>query len=169
MLIDTQKSFKDLSHKNSEMEAQYSKRVEEKDCELKQLLGKNQAMLAKVHELETLQQLMKKEAELQLVKARQQQTGMATKLSRLQKDRRREDEFSKAFQQEFDANKVLRAKCSYLQKQLDSALDAVDVSHWCEFVCHNSCIYACIGAKPTARSAKADIARTWHAIPFCGV
>lgn len=110
------------------MEAHYSKTMEEKEHQLHQLLVKNKALLAEVDELKTKQQLLQKETELQLVQAHQQQTGMATELSRMQKDRKREDEFSKAFHQEFEANKVLKVTCDELRTELDTALDSFDVS-----------------------------------------
>ena len=121
------------------MEVHFKKKLDEKDHELQHALKQNESFAkqlkelrakqeSELRELETKQQIAQKETEMQLAQAQQQQTGMAMELSRMQKDRNREDEFSKAFQQEFDANKVLRATCMELQNQLDSALDAVDVS-----------------------------------------
>ena len=125
---EAEQRFKAVSHKNAELEAHYRKKVAEKEHELRQLLERNNALLAQVSELSTKQQLLKKETELQLVQAQQQQTGMATELSRMQKERKREDEFSKAFQQEFDANRVLRGECEKLREELDTAMDSLDVS-----------------------------------------
>ena len=121
------------------MEVHFKKKVDEKDHDLQHALKQNESFVtqlkelrakqeSELRELETKQQIAQKETEMQLAQAEQQKTGMAMELSRMQKDRNREDEFSKAFQQEFDANKVLRATCMELQNQLDSALDAVDVS-----------------------------------------
>ena len=130
---------KQITRKTLEMEVHFKKKLDEKDHELQHALTKNKYLVtqlkelmakqeSELRELETKQQIAQKETELQLVQAQQQKTGMAMELSRMQRDRNREDEFSKAFQQESDANKVLRAKCTELQNQLDSALDAVDVS-----------------------------------------
>ena len=124
-----------------EMEVHYKKKVDEKDHELQHALKQNESFVtqlkelrakqeSQLRELATKQQIAQKETEMQLVQAQQLKTGMAMELSRMQRDRNREDEFSKAFQQEFDANKVLRATCMELQNQLDSALDKVDVSRY---------------------------------------
>ena len=122
------------------MEVYFKKQLDGKDHELQHaLLKQNESFVKQLNELrakqeselreiETKQQIAQKETEMQLVQAQQQKTGMAMELNRMQKDRNREDEFSKAFQQESYANKVLRAKCAELQNQLDSALDRVDVS-----------------------------------------
>ena len=123
-----EKRVTDLTHKNSEMEAQLSRKIEEKNHELQHVLKQSESYVARLRELEMEQEITRKQTEMQLVQAHQQQEGMAWELSRLQKDRKREDEFSKAFQQEFNANKVLRSKNEDLHKQLDSALDSLDVS-----------------------------------------
>ena len=82
----------------------FKKKLDEKDHELHHALKQNESFVEQLRELRA-----KQESELRIAQ-------------------NREDEFSKAFQQEFDANKVLRAKCTELQNQLDSALDTVDVS-----------------------------------------
>lgn len=138
MLDEAEKRVKDLSHKNTEMEAQLRKKIQEKEHELEHMQKRDESCAARLRELETKQQIAQKETEMQIAQAQQQQTGMAMELNRLQKDRNREDEFSKAFQQEFEANKAWRAKCTELQNQLDSALDQVDVSiHVLGIVCGN--------------------------------
>ena len=110
------------------MHAQLSRKIEQKDHELQHVLKQNESHVARLRELEMEQQIARKQTEIQLVQAQQQQKGMALELSRFHKERKREDEFSKAFQQEFNANKALRANNEYLHKQLDSALDSLDVS-----------------------------------------
>ena len=131
-LEEREKHFSTLLQKNRDMDIQlkaktdeFKAKAKEKEHELQHLRRQYEAMVAQMKELQTQQQIVQKRAEMQAVQTQQQQVGMASELNRLQK---REDEFSKAFRDEFEANKKLRAKCEALQKQLGSALDDLDVS-----------------------------------------
>jgi len=65
--------------------------------------------------------------QMKLAEAEQEQQGM---LRKLRQERRREDDFSKAFQEEFEARKKWMNKCQLLQKKLDSTMDQLDVSRF---------------------------------------
>ena len=134
-LEEREKHFSTLLKKTREMDIQLKAKTdelkaktEEKEHELQHLRRQYEATVAQMKELETQQQIVQKRAEMQAVHTQQQQVGLASELNRLQKERKREDEFSKAFRDEFEANKKLRANCEALQKQLGSALDDLDVS-----------------------------------------
>ena len=131
-LEEREKHFSTLLQKNREMDIQlkvktdeFKAKTEEKEHELQHLRRQYEVTVAQMKELQTQQEIVLKRAEMQAVQTQQQQVGMASELNRLQK---REDEFSKAFRDEFEANKKLRAVCEALQKQLGSALDDLDVS-----------------------------------------
>ena len=134
-LEEREKYFSALLQKNREMDIQlkaktdeFKAKAEEKEHELQHLRRQYEAMVTQMKELQTQQEIVQKRAEMQAVQTQQQRVGMASELNRLQKERKREDEFSKAFHDEFEANKKLRANCEALQKQLGSALDDLDVS-----------------------------------------
>jgi hypothetical protein len=93
---------------------------------LKQTGAQSQMLMGQLREFETREQLVRKETELQLTQAQQREAEMATELGRMHKDRRREDEFARVFQHEFEAHKLTKAKCTELQNQLDSVLDSLD-------------------------------------------
>ena len=124
-LEDTAKQLKDLSFKHAEMEKHYAKKFQEVEKQLQVMKAENQRM---VKESETHRRLVEKQKELQLNQAQMQQAEMANELTRLQMARNREDEFSKAFHEEFEAHRVMKAKYAELQHQLDTALDSLDVS-----------------------------------------
>ncbi|CAI8005759.1 hypothetical protein GBAR_LOCUS4387 [Geodia barretti] len=122
-LEDTAKQLKHLSFKHAEMEKQYAKKIQEIEKQLQVMKGENMRM---VKESETHRKLLEKQKELQLNQAQMQQAEMANELTRLQRARNREDEFSKAFHEEFEAHRVMKAKYAELQHQLDAALDSLD-------------------------------------------
>jgi hypothetical protein len=122
-LEDTAKQLKDLSFKHAEMEKHYAKKFQEVEKQLQVMKAENQRM---VKESETHRRLVEKQKELQLNQAQMQQAEMANELTRLQMARNREDEFSKAFHEEFEAHRVMKAKYAELQHQLDTALDSLD-------------------------------------------
>ena len=124
-LEDAEKRFQGLSVKHAEMEKQYEKKFQEMEKQLQAMKAENHRM---VKESETRQKLVEKQKELQLNQAQIQQVEMATELTRLQRARNREDEFSKAFHEEFEAHRVMKAGYAELENQLDRALDSLDVS-----------------------------------------
>ena len=124
-LEDTAKQLKHLSFKHAEMEKQYAKKIQEIEKQLHVMKAETMRM---VKESETHRKLLEKQKELQLNQAQMQQAEMANELTRLQRARNREDEFSKAFHEEFAAHRVMKAKYAELQHQLDAALDSLDVS-----------------------------------------
>ena len=128
-LEGTESLFKELSRTYQEMEAKLMKKVNAKDSEIQKMQAKCHAMVTELKKHEAKQQMAQRESEIQLAQVEQQKTVIVTELSQLQKERKREDEFSKAFQQEFEANKFLRAKCAEFENQLGIAYDSLDVSH----------------------------------------
>ena len=110
------------------MQKQYDKKLQEMEQLVQQLKTQNCLLEGLMRESEAKQKLMEKKKALELSQSQQQQAEIMSELSRMQKDRKREDEFSKAFREEFEAHKTMKGKCAALQNQLDSYLDTLDVS-----------------------------------------
>ena len=158
-LDEEEKKFKELSHKYQEMEAQWMRNVREKEGEIEQVKAQYHTQMVELKKAETRQQIAQKETEMQLARFEQERIGLASQLSRLQKERNREDEFSRAFEQEFQAKKVLMSKCEELENQLGTALDSLDVSDFCVFTsvstkCHS------LGPSTETRVATRDTGTT---------
>ena len=124
-----------------------------------------------VRECETRQKLVEKQKELQLSEAHIQQATMANELTRLQRARNREDEFSKAFQEEFAAHHAMKARYAELQNKLDSLLDSLDVSVHCsryEVMCMSTTDFVCTGHEAEAGSVDTHTCGAWSGTPLCG-
>ena len=119
---------KELSTLQKAMDQKYRKKLEEADEELHRLQHMNQTLTLQIAEMENSQRQELHTAQMKVAEAEQQQQGMASQLRELKGERRREDDFSKAFQEEFEARKKWMNKCQLLQKKLDSTMDQLDVS-----------------------------------------
>ena len=167
-LDETQKELNALSHKHREMEKQYDKKFQEKESQLQQMKAENQRL---EKECEMRQILAEKQKELQQSQAQIQQAEMANELTRLQRARNREDEFSKAFQEEFAAHHAMKARYAELQNQLDSVLDSLDVSVHCsryEVMCMSTTDCVCTGHEAEAGSVDTHTCGAWSGTPLCG-
>ena len=123
----TEKELSTLQKTSRATDQKYRKKLEEAEAELHRLQHMNETLTLQMTEMESNQCQVLHTTQVKLAEAEQEQQGMATRLRELKGERRREDDFSKAFQEEFEAHKKWMNKCHLLQKKLESTMDQLDV------------------------------------------
>lgn len=123
-----EKELSTLQKTSKAMDQKYRKKLEEAEEELHRVQQMNETLTLQMQAMESSQRQKLHTTQMKLTEAEQQQQAMASQLRELKGERRREDDLSKALQEEFEGRKKWMNKCQLLQKKLDSTLDQMDVS-----------------------------------------
>ena len=126
-LADTEEELSTLQKTSKATDQKYRKKLEEAEEELHHLQHMNETLTLQMAKMESNQHQVLHTDLVKLAEAEEEQQGMASRLRELKGERRREDDFSKAFQEEFEARKKWMNKCQLLQKKLDATMEQLDV------------------------------------------